>query len=276
MRVLVAGGSGWIGSALVARLVEDGHSVLILSRRPDAVQSRAGISVAGWDGHTPQGWEHLVEEADAIVNLVGENLGAGRWTARRMQRIVSSRLNAGKAIAAAVERASRRPHVLIQSSAIGYYGVLDDQILTESSPAGTDFLARLCVDWEASTQSVENLGVRRVVVRTGLVLSPTGGSLQRLLLPYRFFAGGPLGNGKQWWSWISMEDEVRALMFLLKNDAAYGAFNLTAPNPLRMKEFGKILAEVLHRPYWLPVPSFALRLFLGEMSMLVLKGQRVV
>ncbi len=276
MRVLIAGGSGWIGSALVAKLVKEGHSVWILSRRPEAVNLQAGVSVAGWDGHTPQGWGHLVEEVDAIVNLVGENLGAGRWTAERKQRIVSSRLDAGKAIAAAVEQADRRPGALIQSSAIGYYGVLDDQIVTESSPAGTDFLAQLCVDWEASTQAVENFGVRRAVVRTGLVLSPTGGSLARLLPPYRLFAGGPLGSGKQWWSWISMEDEVRALMFLLENDRAYGAFNLTAPNPLQMKEFGKILAQVIHRPYWLPVPAFVLRLLLGEMSILVLKGQRVV
>lgn len=276
MRVLVAGGSGWIGSALITKLVEEGDTVWVLSRRPESVQALTGVDVVGWDGRTAHGWGHLVEQMDAIVNLVGENLGAGRWTDERKGRIRSSRLDAGKAIVAAIEGASHRPQVLIQSSAIGYYGTLDDQIVTESSPAGSDFLARLCVDWEASTQPVEAMGVRRVVVRTGLVLSPTGGSLQRLLMPYRLFIGGSMGNGRQWYSWISMEDEVRALIFLLKNEAAHGAFNLTAPNPLQMKEFGKILAEVIHRPYWLPVPAFVLRLLLGEMSVLVLKGQRVI
>lgn len=276
MRVLVAGGSGWIGSALVAKLVKEGDAVKVLSRRPESVKSLRGVGVVSWDGQTANGWGHLVEEVDAIVNLVGENLGAGRWTNERKERIRSSRLNAGKAIVMALEQARHRPQVLIQSSAIGYYGMLDDRIVTEGSPAGSDFLARLCVDWEASTQPAEAMGVRRVVVRTGLVLSPTGGSLQRLLMPYRLFMGGTVGNGRQWYSWISMEDEVRALIFLLKNQVAQGAFNLTAPHPLRMKEFGKILAEVIHRPYWLPVPAFVLRLLLGEMSALVLEGQRVI
>jgi hypothetical protein len=216
-----------------------------------------------------------VEEADAIFNLAGENLGAHLWTPKHKAKVLSSRANAGQAVMQALKEAKRRPRVLVQASAIGYYGASDERTLVEKSPAGKDWQARVCQDWEASTLGADYMSVRRVVVRTGLVLTKNGGVLPKLLLPFRLFAGGPLGSGKQYYSWIAMQDEIRALLFLLKNDSATGVYNLTAPNPLTQAEFGRIEAQVLHRPYWFPTPAFAMRLALGEMSTLVLDGQRV-
>jgi uncharacterized protein (TIGR01777 family) len=179
-------------------------------------------------------------------------------------------------VVSAFQAASRKPKVLLQASAIGFYGPSDDRELSEESPAGNDFQSSICLDWEASTQPVEKMGVRRVVIRTGLVMTTKGGVLPRLMLPFRLFLGGPLGSGQQWYSWIAMQDEIRAMLYLLKNEQAAGAYNLTSPEPLRMSEFGKVLASVIHRPYWLPAPAFALRALLGEMSILVLTGQKVV
>jgi hypothetical protein len=169
-----------------------------------------------------------------------------------------------------------KPGVVIQASGIGCYGSSDDREVNESAPYGTDYLSNVCVDWEASTRPVEEMGVRRAVLRTGIVLSTQGGALNPLLLTTRWFVGGPLGNGKQWWPWIHLEDQVGAILFLIKQPSASGAFNLVAPNPVRMGEFGRTLANVLNRPYWLPAPAFALKLVLGEMSTIVLDGQRAV
>jgi hypothetical protein len=221
-----------------------------------------------------------VEEAAAIVNLAGENLAGAhffpvRWTAERKKTLLKSRLNSGRAVVEAVEAASRKPQVVIQASAIGFYGPCGDEIITEESPAGDDFLARLCQRWEASTASVEAMGVRHVVIRTGIYLSPEGGALHRLVLPIRLFVGGPFGRGEQWYAWIHPKDEVNAIRFLIENEGARGVFNLTAPSPVRNKEFGKALARVLRRPFWLPVPGFAMHLLFGEVATVVLDGQRV-
>jgi uncharacterized protein len=275
MIIILAGGTGLIGRELAAALVADGHQVWVLSRNPQGANVPPGAQLATWDARTATGWGPLVEEADAIFNLAGENLGAHLWTAKHKARVLSSRANAGQAVMQALKEAKRRPRVLVQASAIGYYGANDERILVEKSPAGKDWQARVCQDWEASTLGAEYMGIRRVVVRTGLVLTKTGGVLPKLLLPFRLFAGGPLGSGKQYYSWIAMQDEIHALLFLLKNDSATGIYNLTAPNPLPQAEFGRIEAQVLQRPYWFPTPAFALRLVLGEMSTLVLDGQRV-
>ena len=282
MRIIIAGGSGLIGRALTEDFVSDGHNVIVLSRNPTtATGLPAGARAERWDAKTVDGWGGLVEGADAIVNLAGENLAGGgflpsRWTAERKEQIQNSRLDAGQAIVEAVEAASEKPRVLVQSSAIGFYGPRDDEIITEDSPAGLDFLAQLCVDWEASTEPVEKMGVRRVVIRTGVLLDSDGGALPRLLLPYKLFAGGPFGNGRQYYAWIHAADEVAAIRFLIENDGAHGVYNLTAPSPVTNAAFGKALGQVLNRPSLIPVPGFAMRALLGDVTTIVLDGQRVV
>jgi uncharacterized protein (TIGR01777 family) len=276
MKIILAGGSGLIGRELAAALLAEDHQVWVLSRNPQAASVATGAQLAAWDARTPAGWERLVEEADAIFNLAGENLGAHLWTPAHKEKVLSSRAYAGQAVMQALTAAKRRPGVLVQASAIGYYGASDDHILDEYSPAGKDWQARVCLDWEASTQEAERMGIRRVVVRTGLVLTKNGGVLPKLLLPFRLLVGGPLGSGEQFYSWITIQDEIRALLFLLKNENAAGVFNLTAPNPLTQAEFGRVEAQVLRQPYWFPTPAFAMRLALGEMSTLVVDGQRVM
>jgi uncharacterized protein (TIGR01777 family) len=277
MRVLITGGSGLIGRALAADLARSGREVIILSRRPVRLTGLpAGVRAERWDGCTAEGWSGLADGADAIVNLAGENISSGRWTDARKRAILESRLNAGRAVVAAVKAAAKKPAAVIQASGIGYYGPHGDEEITEETPPGHDFLARLAVDWESSTASVEDLGVRRAVIRTGVVLSTEGGALPRMLLPFRFFVGGRLGSGRQWFPWIHIADEVGAIRFLIENGAAGGAFNLTAPPPITNAGFSRLLGQQLRRPALLPIPAFALRLLFGEMATVLLDGQRAV
>ena len=275
MKVIIAGGTGLIGRALSESLIHDGHEVIALSRNPERMANfPRAAKLEKWDGQTAQGWGKLVTGADAMVNLAGENLSAGRWTARRKQQILESRLNAGKALLQAIQGSVKKPPILVQSTAVGYYGPSGDEWLSEEAPPATDFLARVCQAWENSTQPVEALGVRRVVTRSGVVLSTRSGAFPRMLLPFRLFAGGPLGSGKQWLSWVHLEDEVRALRFLIENPAARGTFNIAA-QPLSNRQFARVLGKVMHRPAFVPVPAFAIRLLFGEMGTVVLDGQRV-
>jgi uncharacterized protein len=279
MRILIAGGTGLIGQALTSSLVLSGNQVSVLSRHPENVPSSQGVTTVRWDGRTPAGWEKQAAEADAILNLAGENIGASRWTEARKEMILRSRLNAGKAMVDALQTtklsSGKSPKVLVQASAIGYYGPSDDRQFTESAPAGSDFLSRICVEWENSTRPVEEAGIRRVIIRTGLVLSLKGGVLPKILLPFRLFAGGPVGSGRQWSSWIHIQDVVDAIRYLLENDSTRGVYNLTAPNPLTNAQLGRLIGKAFNRPYWMPAPAFALRLVLGEMSTLVVDGQKV-
>jgi uncharacterized protein (TIGR01777 family) len=277
MRVLITGGSGLIGRALTTSLVRDGNEVIILSRRPERITGLpADVSVRWWNGHTSEKWYSLVDGTDAIVNLAGENISSGRWTKERKQQILESRLNAGKAVVQAIETAAHKPGIVIQASGVGYYGPCGDEEITEEMPPGHDFLARLAVVWEASTAPLEALGIRRVVIRTGVVLSTAGGALPRLLLPFRFFAGGRLGSGQQWFPWIHIADEVGAIRFLIENDKAEGPFNLTVPTPLTNTEFSRLLGQHLRRPAFMPIPALILRLLFGEMATALLDGQRAV
>ena len=265
-----------IGQACAADLALRGHRVWVLTRRPGEVHLPAGVQALGWDGASARGWATVLEQADALINLIGENIGAHPWTHERKRKIRDSRVQAGQTITQALKEISRRPGVLVQSSAVGFYGPCGDESLTEQSPAGKDFLSGVAVDWENSTRAVEDLGVRRVIIRTGVVLAAGGGILSRFLYPVRLFAGGPMGSGRQWISWIHMRDQLNAMRFVLENESAVGAFNLSAPEPVTNAEFVRVLAEVLDRPYWLPTPAFALKLLLGEMSTLVLDGQKAM
>jgi uncharacterized protein (TIGR01777 family) len=276
MRVIITGGTGLIGRALGADLAGDGHEVIALSRNPARVRGLpAGMRAERWDGRTAAGWGALAEGAGAIVNLAGENL-FGLWTAGRRVRIRRSRLEAGHAVVQAVAEAREKPKVLIQASAVGYYGPRGDEVVTEDTPPGSDFLASVCRDWEAATAAVEAHGVRRVVTRWGVVLSRKGGILPVWALPYRLFVGGRLASGRQWVPWLHVRDEVDAIRFLIENEAARGPFNLSSPEPATNAQFSRALARALRRPNLMWVPSFALRLVLGDLSILVLGSQRVL
>ena len=275
MNVMITGGTGFIGSALSRSLLADGHAVFVLTRNPQRVRLPRGAQAVSWDGRTCVGWLDLFSEMDAVVNLAGASIGRPPWSARRKDILVQSRVNAGAAVSQAFQKASKKPKVLIQSSGVGYYGAHDQEPLNEDVPSGSDFLASLAVDWEVSTKIVDSLGVRRVVTRSGIVLGNKG-ILPLMSLPVRMFAGGPMGNGRQGVSWIHINDEVRAVRFLLENEKARGAYNLAAPNPLSNADFMRFMAKALNRPYWFPVPAFALRILLGEMSTLLLDGQYVI
>lgn len=280
MRVIITGGSGLIGSALVASLVNPGHEVIILSRDPERVRGLPpGAQAVAWDAKTAGGWGALADGAGAIVNLAGESIkGRGflpsRWTRRRKQLIRQSRIDAGRAVVEAIRAAKRKPGLLVQASAVGYYGPRGDEPVTEDASPGNDFLASVCLDWEASTAEVETMGVRRAVVRTGIPLTMTGGAFPLLALPFRLFAGNTFGSGRQFYPWIHFKDYVAALVFLIANEKTKGAFNLSAPNPVTNREFSRTLGRVLHRPVWAPVPRFALQLALGDVATVVMDGQR--
>ncbi len=276
MKIILAGGSGFIGRALARTLLAGGHQVWALTRRPDEVRLPQGAQAAGWDARTPAGWGELVEQADAIVNLAGENLGRWPWNAARKRRILASRENAGRAILDAVRQAHHRPRVVVQASGIGYYGLTGDRVVTEQDPPGTDFLGQVCVAWEGATRPVEELGVRWTAMRSGLVLHGRESIFPLVLLPFRLFVGGPLGSGRQWFPWIHLDDEVQGIRFLLENEDVAGPYNFVAPELVTNAQLGRSIAKVMRRPYYFPVPGFALRLALGDMGLLVLDGQRAL
>ncbi len=278
--ILIAGGTGLIGRALAARLAASGREVVLLSRsaaaKPEDPALPDGCRLAVWDGKTAEGWGELASGAAAIVNLAGESIAGGRWTAARKATIATSRQQATAAVVAAIAQAAKPPRVLVQASAVGYYGDRADELLPESAPAGDGFLAETAVEWEAGSAPAERFGVRRVLARTGVVLAREGGAFPKMALPFRLGAGATLGSGKQWLSWIHLVDEVAALEFLIDHPTAHGAFNLTAPAPATQAEFARELAATLHRPLLARVPAWALRAAMSEMSELVLASQRVV
>jgi len=277
-RILVAGGTGFIGRPLLAAAKNAGYEVVCLTRNPVAAKAKdnLGIEYEYWDGKSRKGWNHHVEGAHAIINLTGANISAGRWTRKRRAILRQSRLESGRAVSEAVLSALRPPRVVIQASAVGYYGSRGDNDLTETTQRGEGFLALLCEEWEQSSRAVESAGVRHVVVRSGLVLGASGGVLPRFLTMFRFHMGGYLGNGRQWISWIDLKDEIRALLFLLEEMNLSGIFNLTAPQPVQMREFSHVLGRTLEKPSWLSVPAFSLKLLFGEMAQeTILTSQKV-
>jgi len=273
MNVLIVGGTGLIGTHLAQALLQEGQRVWVLSRRPERAQIPPGVQALGWDGQSTAGWGERLSEMQAVVSLAGATIGSWPWTQQRKKMILSSRVTAGQVIASAMASANPRPQVLVQASGVGYYGPLGDQPVTEDSSAGNDYLAEVAQQCEASSKSVEGLGVRRIIIRSAIVLAAHAGVLPLMALPVRFYAGGPLGNGRQGVSWIHIEDEVNAIRFLIGHDEAVGAYNLAAPTPVSNADFMRSISATLKRPFWLPAPAFALRLGLGEMSTLLLDGQ---
>jgi uncharacterized protein len=266
VRVLVTGGTGFVGTALCHALRGAGHTVTVASRNPSTVEG-----AVGWDGAAA-----AVAESDAIVNLAGEPIAGGRWTAAQKRRIRDSRLEATRALVAAVATSARRPSVLVSASAVGWYGPRGDEPLDEDAPSGQGFLAEVCQAWEREAVAAEALGLRVVRLRLGIVLGPDGGALARMLPPFRAFIGGPIGSGSQWMSWIHRDDVTGIVVDALTDDRYRGAVNATAPQPVTNRDFATALGRTLARPSAIRTPAFALRLALGEMADMLVTGQRVL
>jgi uncharacterized protein (TIGR01777 family) len=276
MNIVVAGGSGFMGSSVVPLLRSEGHNVVVLTRAPARSARTEDAARVSWDGRTQGEWAVHVRRADAVINLAGESIGDGRWTASRKRRIVESRIDATRALLEAMMTGEKKPSVFINSSAVGYYGPVESGDVTEDHPPGAGFLADLCVRWEQEALAAGELGCRVVVLRTGVVLGEKGGALEKMLLPVRLYVGGPVGSGKQWFPWVHRDDVAGVILFALGNPALSGPVNLVAPGCVTMKEFCAALGAALSRPSWLPVPSFPLRVALGEMAGMILTGQRAV
>lgn len=275
MKIMITGGSGLIGSALADAYQKQGHQVVIVSRSPGPTKN--SIRTITWDQDELRS---ELRETEAVIHLAGASIGGtglipSRWTDIRKKQIIQSRLDTGALLTEAIRQSSPKPKVLVQASAIGYYGNLGAEPVDESSPLGSDFLADVCRQWEESSQKVESDGVRRIIARIGLVLSQDGGLYPLLSFPYKFFLGGRIGDGNQFLSWIHMADLIRSIQHLVEDHSAQGSFNLTAPSPVNQETFGKTLAAVLKRPHWFPVPAGLLKLVLGEAATLALDGREV-
>lgn len=279
MKIVLAGGTGFLGQPLARVLTARGYDVVILTRASPHVQHGRAV-VWNPDGNAVrpgEPWAREIDGADAIVNLVGENIGASRWTSRRKAILRESRILSTRRLVAAVRAATCRPATFVSTSGVNYYGTTDDMALDESSPPGSDFLARLCVDWEAEARAAEGLGCRVAILRSGIVLAGRGGVLDQLRRPFLLFVGGPIGSGRQYVSWIHQRDWIELVMFVLQRPGIAGALNATAPQPVTNAEFSQALAETLRRPNWLRTPGVLLRLLFGEMAeTLVINGQRVL
>lgn len=276
-RIVITGAAGFIGRALCKDLCRD-YEVIALSRDIRRASKLIGdfSEILEWDGRTTGTWIRRADGAYAIINLAGENVASGKWNRSKKAGILHSRLDTARAIISAIKQVENKPSVIIQSSAVGYYGSRGIERLNEQSPSGKGFLADVCRKVEFCTEQIENLETRLVVIRTGVVLGLDGGALPRLSKPFKFFLGGHPGSGRQWISWISMHDQVAAIRFLLENENQQGVFNLTAPEPVTMKKFCKTLGRILHRPSLFFIPGFVLRKVLGEMAdEILLSGQRV-
>lgn len=268
MNILIAGGTGFLGSALTASLHADGHRVSILTRQ----KPRAANHIH-WDGQTTEGWGQIVNEMDAVINVAGFSLDHGPWTQQRKRQFEDSRVLPARALVSAVASADRRPGVYLQTSGINYYGLRGDALADESTPPGDDFLSRLGVTWEEASQPLEQLGVRRVICRSAVVLHKSKGLFPLMKLPVLLFFGGRFSDGRQAMPWIHIVDEINAMKFLLARKTASGAFNLISPAQTSNAEFMRGIAQFLRRPYWFHLPAFVLRMVLGEMSVLLTEGR---
>jgi uncharacterized protein (TIGR01777 family) len=284
MRIVIAGGTGFLGSPLAEMYAEDGHDVRLLSRGLAPGESRhepgtgvPGISRVGWkpDGRSGP-WATCISGADAVINLAGASIGGKRWSPQRKAELRDSRLLATRSLAAAIAQAPVAPRLFISSSAVGYYGASGGEPKTESSPTGSDFLAHLCEDWEAEARKAAREGMRLAIIRSGVVLEKSGGALAQMITPFRLFVGGPMGSGRQFMSWIHRLDWIEIVRWIVQTPEADGVFNLTAPHPVTNRELARMLGRSLKRPALLPAPGFALKIVLGEFANSLLTGQRVL
>lgn len=276
MKVAITGATGFVGSRLVERLQAQGHKLLILTRnRAAALRTFPSLEIVNYTPTESGDWQKAIAGCDAVVNLAGEPIAEKRWTPEQKQEILNSRKLGTQKIVEAIARANPKPSVLVNASAIGYYGTSETATFDETSPAGSDFLAEVCQSWEAEAQKVKDYGVRLVILRLGIVLG-NGGALAKMIPPFKLFAGGPIGTGRQWFSWIHRDDLVNLIVEAITRKDIEGVLNATAPQPVRMTEFCQALGETLNRPSWLAVPGFALETLLGEGATVVLEGQQVL
>jgi uncharacterized protein (TIGR01777 family) len=284
MRLVIAGGTGFLGAPLAEMYAEEGHDVRVLTRslmagdtRHDPGTGVPGITRVGWSPDGKSGpWASVLEGAAALINLSGESLAAKRWNPARKAQLRDSRIRATRSLAAALKAATTPPPVFISGSAVGYYGASGDTPLTETSPAGKDFLAQLCQDWEREAQAAARPDVRIVLLRTGIVLERSGGALPQMMLPFRFFAGGKIGSGRQYVSWIHRLDWIEIVRWLVQASEVSGPVNATAPEPVTNKTLAKAIGRAMKRPALLPVPGFALKIAVGELADSLLTGQRAL
>lgn len=277
MKVIVTGATGFIGKALCSELVKE-HRVIALTRRPEKACDVLGesVDVVQWDAKTLSDWVKYIEGSDVIVNLAGANIASVRWTRKRKQEILASRINATNALVNAVKDSTANPKAVIQASAIGFYGSRGDEPLDEESRGGEGFLAEVCQRIENISKEFGSPGIRTIVIRSGVVLGKRAGALPKMIIPFKPYLGGFWSPGTQWLSWISLSDEVRAIKYLIENDTLCGVFNLTATQLVTNRQFFEVLAAVLKKPCWLPVPAIALKTIFGEMAgELFLTSQKV-
>lgn len=279
MRILLIGATGFIGRHLYDKLVERGHQLYVFTRNEKRAREilKGDAQIVQWRSNEHIVLQEYAHKVDAVVNLGGENLAAKRWRSEQKRKILSSRVNIGKAISFALDRSHDKPYLLIQGSAVGYYGFHPSYTFREGMPPGEGFLPMVTQQWEDSVRNVDDCNTRKVFIRTGLVLGKEGGLLPRMMQTFRFFAGGHLGSGEQWLSWIHIDDQVKAIVELLEADNSSGVYNLTSPHPVKMKDFASKLGKVMGRPSWFHVPGFVLTAVFGDMAReTMLQGQKVL
>jgi hypothetical protein len=284
MKVLLFGGTGFVGRNLIRELTAHGYQIIVVTRNAQKMLKLLGknVHVVEWDNIAPLGPvltalgdAEAIKEIDVIVNLAGESIGSHRWTSAVKVEILESRVRTTHAVVSAINEGIIKPQVLVNASAVGYYGPCQDEEITETERAGQDFLAQVCQEWENEAYQVDNGLTRVVTLRLGIVIGPEG-ALNRMALPFEFYLGGPMGTGKQWLPWIHVQDLARLIRFVIEHRELVGPVNAVAPQTVRMKEFSKTLGEVLTRPSWLPVPEFLLRIVLGQMAEMLIYGQRAI
>lgn len=260
--ILITGGTGFIGQELRTILLQEGHYLTVITRSPKKYEDESAKNqrFISWDDDLVT----AMEDADAVINLVGENVFSSRWTEELKQRILDSRINTTRSLVEAMKKAKEKPEVFISASASGYYGNRGDDLLDEKEPVAEDFLASVCQAWESESQKAAEFGIRVANPRIGIVLEKDGGALEKMLPTFNFFVGGPVGNGKQYMSWVHLDDVCRALIYPITNEKISGPYNVCSPNPVTMNEFAKTLGSVLNRPVIFRVPGFALELVFGE------------